>query len=728
MKRTRSVIVAAMLAALWLGPPASWGADGPNFSYRFLWPADAAKPGQDLVELLPAAEASVKEIETVLGPVKTKALVLKLPSGTAALDALVYPVPGRDDATVIETTTRLEINAPTGDYFKPAFAAPAIKAPDGYGRVLTFKVDAFSPYSLKPVATSGPIILYNDSLDAIVISPLDNFLAAMQAPVRGEWLCGFGGMIEKIPAGTTHQVLVVSGHGINATILKWGDVLRAWHQHQRPDAYADVGLKYLGYWTDNGAYYYYKTEKGMNYHDTLLAVKQDADAKGIPFGYFQLDSWWYPKARTNNLLNAFRGGSLLWEPIPELFPEGLPAFQQALGLPLEAHNRWYNQDSPYCARYQCVYGTGSKRPALPIDPKFWDEIMDNAVSYGVQVYEQDWLVTQMNMIPWLRDGLHNAESWFDSMADTASARGLTMQLCMASPEFFLQQIKHDNITQVRCSDDYQAGILKDYYWPNFHTTSMFAYAVGLWPFKDNFQSAPGQRPVRSEKWPLEEALISVLSAGVVGPSDRIGYADPELLMRTCRKDGVLLKPDRPATPIDLMFLDNKKPWIVTTGSKHDIGETVYLAGFNIRPASMRDPSVSLADLGLSGKYMVYNWRTRELELDADKIAFGRMPQNNGFYYVLCPMLGNGMAVIGETGKFVTLSVMRFPKISYAAGMVSIDVAGVPGEEVKVSIYLPCPPRKISGCMIPGALEGISEGVMTTTVVIPDEGRTTITVE
>lgn len=88
MKKTGTIIVAAMLAAPWLGPLAAWGTEDRNFSYRFLWPAGAGKPGQDLVELLPAAEASVKEIETPLGLVKTKALTLSLPSGSAALDAL----------------------------------------------------------------------------------------------------------------------------------------------------------------------------------------------------------------------------------------------------------------------------------------------------------------------------------------------------------------------------------------------------------------------------------------------------------------------------------------------------------------------------------------------------------------------------------------------------------------------------------------------------------------
>ena len=32
-----------------------------------------------------------------------------------------------------------------------------------------------------------------------------------------------------------------------------------------------------------GGYYYYKTEKGMNYEDTIIAVKDYSDAEGIPY-------------------------------------------------------------------------------------------------------------------------------------------------------------------------------------------------------------------------------------------------------------------------------------------------------------------------------------------------------------------------------------------------------------------------------------------------------------
>ena len=60
------------------------------------------------------------------------------------------------------------------------------------------------------------------------------------------------------------------------------------------------------------------------------------------------------------------------------FPEGLPAFQKELGLPLIAHNRWYDANSPYCQRYECAPGEGNRNAALPIAPEFWDEIMELA--------------------------------------------------------------------------------------------------------------------------------------------------------------------------------------------------------------------------------------------------------------------------------------------------------------------------------------------------------------
>ncbi len=727
MNSSRRVLAVFLFALLLLPTLCQGRGIGGDVSFRFLWPSDPAAPGEERVELETEHQGDLKDVETPAGRASGSRILLRLPSGEAVAGARLMKLEG-EDAWVFETKIKKEITAATGVYETPHFALPAIKPPPSHSRVFTFRIGAFSPPTHEPISTTGPVILYSEDLEVVVISPLDHFLESMTQPVEGEWRCGFGGMIERLPEGTMRRVMVVKGRGINNTVMKWGDLVRKWHDHERVPPYHDVALSRLGYWTDNGAMYYYKTAPKMNYHETLIAVKEEADRRDIPYGYFQIDSWWYPKAKTGGLLSAFRGGCIKWEPQDKHFPRGLESFQEELGLPLVAHNRWYDHNTPYCDKYECVYGKGDKTPALPVEPEFWDEIMDNAVRYGVAVYEQDWLITQMNLIPWLRSELGHAELWFESMAGAAHERGLTMQLCMAPPGFFLQQMKHDHITHVRTSGDYQGGVLKTYFWPKFHKTSMFAYAVGFWPFKDNFQSSSGQRFIRNERWAYEEALISVLSGGPVGPADELGAADRELLMKTCRDDGVLLKSDRPATPIDLMFLDNKKPWIAKTETSNRTGHTFYLAAFNIRPLNTRDKSVSFQELDISGDYGVYDYRSKKMIRGQSGIEFGRMKKNRAAYYIIAPRLDNGMYLVGETDKFVTLSNKRFPEVGLEGNALSMQVEGVPGEDVGISIYVTSPPERARGCELKGLPPGKQEGMVECSAMIPDSGKAQVSIE
>ena len=59
-------------------------------------------------------------------------------------------------------------------------------------------------------------------------------------------------------------------------------------------------LEKFGYWTDNGATYYDKTESGMDYETTSRSVVSYYGAKGVPLAYMQLDSWWYPKGASQS--------------------------------------------------------------------------------------------------------------------------------------------------------------------------------------------------------------------------------------------------------------------------------------------------------------------------------------------------------------------------------------------------------------------------------------------
>ena len=49
--------------------------------------------------------------------------------------------------------------------------------------------------------------------------------------------------------------------------------------------------------------------------------------------------------------------------------------------------------------------------------------------------------------------------------------------------------------------------------------------------------------------------MATLSCAMVGPMDGIGLLNATRVMMTCRGDGVVLKPDKPATTVDSCFRD-----------------------------------------------------------------------------------------------------------------------------------------------------------------------------
>lgn len=573
-----------------------------------------------------------------------------------------------------------------------------------FRHVLSFQMAPMLPPSRLAVDGQGPLILYSDELETIVFSPLDHPFASLISLREGVIHYGIHGEITEIEPGFTHRFVLMRGQGINSTIEAWGKKMLEDRGRQPVDRYADIGLSFIGYWTDNGCRYYYDLEPGMNAAETLLAVKEDLTGKGIQVGYFQLDSWWYFKESGSGLLAK---GLVEWKPLPELFPDGLKAFQKALGLPLIAHNRWFAKSNAYRDRYDFVE---SATMAFPTSGEVFQEFMDDASSWGVVTYEQDWLQNQWNGVPWLRQRAERAEQWMSWMSDAAMVHNMTMQICMPGPAHLLDAVDRHAVTTVRTSVDHMTEYAKEAFWPAFHIVNMIAASLGLLPFKDNFHTTE----FRSQ----EEALISALSAGMVGIGDALGSADPLLIFRTCMKNGLLLKPDRPATPIDAMFLEHKRPYTVFTWSdRKGLGKWTYLAAFRLAledplrsdedrlwsvllyegkplqemyylPDVITDWDVDLArDLGVMGPIVAYDWMTGIAEVVEGTL---HLPPIVGYadhdYFVLVPILSNGLALIGETEKFVTLADKRFISIEPRIDGIDVVLAGVPGEEVMLKTY------------------------------------------
>src|SRR6185312_13460455 len=164
-----------------------------------------------------------------------------------------------------------------------------------------------------------------------------------------------------------------------------------------------------------------------NYEQTLKDVRAYHRAQRLPFNYYQLDSWWYYKGKSQGVTD--------WSPRTDVFPHGLAALHQSLGLPLVTHNRWWDSATGYATQFHFIR---EKETALPDDQRFWDSLMGRLKQNGGAVYEQDWLIDQFHKMEALHTDVGLGRRWLTQMGRAAQDNGLTIQYCMALPSEFLE--------------------------------------------------------------------------------------------------------------------------------------------------------------------------------------------------------------------------------------------------------------------------------------------------
>jgi hypothetical protein len=418
---------------------------------------------------------------------------------------------------------------------------------------------------------------------AAVLSPSSNFMASSQQSWAAgtERFVGLGlmGSVSEAPAGT-YSSLLWGGSGLNSAMRGWGRaLLQLYGKTTLSHRADDFAVNYLSYYTDAGACYWYDNGRGEQhgYGRPLRSVHAAATAQGsltaVPFRSLQLDSWWYFQDNNTGLMN--------WTARPDALPLGLPRLHNDTQWPLILHNRWFSCRTSYAKDNGGAYDfllepesmPGAQGAAMPLSQAFWDDLLGNAQrEWGLITYEQDWLDVYTDRVLALSSNATLGRTWLKQMGDSAERHGVTVQYCMAYPRHLLQSVEIPVVTHARVTDDYNSHASSDsgskvviQQW-RVGDTSMLADALGLAPFKDTFRSSGNDQNCShnhgmggpfpadtAESFPELQLIVSVLTTGPVGVSDRSGEWDSSALRTACMPDGRLLKADNAATSIDASF-------------------------------------------------------------------------------------------------------------------------------------------------------------------------------
>jgi hypothetical protein len=392
-------------------------------------------------------------------------------------------------------------------------------------------------------------------------------------------------------------------------------------------------------------------------------VRDQFATNGFPLGYLQLDSWWYPKGvadtwegdATNN-----RGGLDQYVAESTLFPSGLTAFQQQLGLPLITHCRWVDGASPYRSQY-------AMSANVIVDPSYWTNRMAYLNAGGVVTFEHDWL--DVMALPLMN--LTDPPAFMNDMASAAAANGINLQYCMGLPRHFLQGSLYSNLLTMRVSPD-RFEISK---WDAFLYESRLAGAIGAWPWTDVYYSSESRN-----------LLLGTLSGGPVGVGDALGAINVTNLAKSVRPDAVIVKPDVPLTPVDQCYVNDAAsrnlPMVAATYVNHGGLQAESVFAYAEAPAATNSSFIP-AQLGIFGPAYIYDYFNHTGLVAAAGSPFNfttTMASNNvnGSYFVVVPIGPSGMAFLGDTNKFVTLGKKRISTLA-DAGVIQATVLFAPGE-------------------------------------------------
>jgi hypothetical protein len=413
------------------------------------------------------------------------------------------------------------------------------------------------------------------------------------------------------------------------------------------------------YWDDYGAYYRehgFKEEGHNSYEDIIIGVSEDAKRHGLKIGAYQVQD-----------LDQLRYKEGLFEPREDMFPHGLAWLHEKLGAPLEAYIAWLFPNGPYRKKYPFFATPKGLVPNRSLGDVFysleyWRDTAERMASWGVTLLQQDFQSVYEGDAE-MMSGIDKMNEYFQNMAKALQEKNMTMQYCMQLPRNILQSTENPIVTSLQGSWDHHVPSAEPhqqfqdddpYVWKHLIFTSAFYGAVGIWPSRDNIQAVADPNA-------YEDVLLANLLGGEIQLGHRIGECNFKLVQKTYREgDGLILKPDRPITPIDRCYLEGGV--VGYTESSHNGNTWYYVLSL---PSAGYLSEFCPQDLGGTGRWAVYNHSNRRVSIvdAASPIALQRGVKHE--YFVLAPLFESEVAVFRDVEKFVPMADMRIASVEAA---------------------------------------------------------------
>ncbi len=513
--------------------------------------------------------------------------------------------------------------------------------------------------------TASPWLFFNNQLEACVISPVTDFMISkMTGDGKTHIASGLNPEVTMLPAGFVHRTILVFQIGIQKTWNEWGKAMRELYNRKRPANDNGTILKYFGYlandFGDNGIYI-----PGKENAQYLLTLRGYYRKENIPLGYMQLENIGYlhPKYPT--------------------IDQSLASFQNELALPLIINSRWKDTTSPYRQKH-------SFSGISAIDSGYWKEVMGHLKQSGVVGFEQDGLNDTYTQNPDMMSNVTIGNSFTDKMAKAASDKGINIYYSQPLSMHFMQGLKYNNLTVIRSTGDR----FTRNQWKSLVYNAQLAIEMGAWPQTGDFKSKE-----------LDNMIVSVLSAGPVAISDFKGIEDKPNILMACRQDGELVKPDAPLLPLDKNYLslarNEKKPILSYTYTRHGTLETGYLLAFADENTSEKEFTFQLKDIGMTGKAVVFNPVSQEVQtLKAGETYRRSLPGDQFSFLMVAPITSSGIAFLGDAGKIAATGKKRISSLSSVGKKMRVNVIFSSAEkEVILRGYAEKQPKSNKGILL-----------------------------